>query len=68
MGFQMLKGVVESDKTFFKKSLKGRKTLGRKPKKRGRKDKKRGISNLNFVQDKLELNRPSLEGEYHESE
>ncbi len=45
----MLKGVVESDKTFFKKSLKGRKTLGRKPKKRGMKDKKRGISNLKIA-------------------
>lgn len=49
MGFQMLKGIVESDETFFKESLKGRRTLDRKPKKRGGRDKKRGVSNLKIA-------------------
>ncbi|MCU9614805.1 IS1595 family transposase [Caldibacillus lycopersici] len=49
MGFQILKGIVESDETFFKESLKGRRTLDRKPKKRGGRDKKRGISNLKIA-------------------
>ncbi|MGD7008482.1 IS1595 family transposase [Metabacillus sp. 84] len=49
MGFQMLKGIVESDETFFRESLKGRKTLDREPKKRGERDKKRGISNLKIA-------------------
>ncbi|SEB17771.1 Transposase [Bacillus nitratireducens] len=45
MGFQMLKGIIESDETFFKGSLKGRSSLDRKP---GR-DEKRGISNLKIA-------------------
>ncbi len=49
MGYQLLKGIVESDETFFEKSLKGRRTLDRKPKKRGGRDKKRGISNLKIA-------------------
>jgi len=49
MGFQMLKGIVESYETFFKESLKGRRTLDRKPKKRGGRDKKRAISNLKIA-------------------
>ncbi len=49
MGFQILKGIVESDETFFRESLKGRKTLDREPKKRGERDKKRGISNLKIA-------------------
>ena len=39
MGYQMLKGIIESDETFFKESLKGRRKLDRKPKKRGGRDK-----------------------------
>ncbi|SCC38711.1 Uncharacterized protein BW664_03155 [Bacillus mycoides] len=49
MGFQMLNGIIESDETFFKESLKGRRGLDRKPKKRGGRDKKRGISNLKIA-------------------
>ena len=40
MGFQTLKGIVESDETFFKESLKGRRALDRKPKKTRRKRQK----------------------------
>ena len=49
MGYPMLKGIIESDETFFKESLKGRRTLDRKPKKRGGRDKLRGISNLRIA-------------------
>ncbi|GKU84252.1 MULTISPECIES: IS1595 family transposase [Bacteria] len=49
IGYQMLKGIIESDETFFKESLKGRRTLDREPKKRGGRDKKRGISNLKIA-------------------
>lgn len=49
MGFQMLNGIIESDETFFKESLKGRRGLDRKSKKRGGRDKKRGISNLKIA-------------------
>lgn len=49
LGFQTLKGIVESDETFFKESLKGRKVVHRKPKERGGRDKKRGISNLKIA-------------------
>lgn len=49
MGFQMLNGIIESDETFFKESLKGRRGLDRKPKKRGGRDKKRGVSNLKIA-------------------
>nr|EJQ74331.1 hypothetical protein IGC_04882 [Bacillus cereus HuA4-10] len=49
MGFQMLKGIVESGETFIKESLKGRRALDRKPKKRGGRNKKRGISNLKIA-------------------
>ena len=49
LGFQGLKGIVESDETFFKESFKGRKVEGRDPKKRGGRDPKRGISNLKIA-------------------
>ena len=49
LGFQGLKGIVESDETFFKESFKGREVEGRKPKKRGGRDPKRGISNLKIT-------------------
>lgn len=50
MGYQMLKGIIESDETFFKETLKGRRALDRKPKKRrGGRDKKRGISSLKIA-------------------
>ncbi|MBD3107103.1 IS1595 family transposase [Bacillus sp. AGMB 02131] len=56
LGFNQLQGIVESDETFFRESLKGRKFTHRKAKKRGEKDKKRGISNLKiavvFAQDR----------------
>lgn len=44
-GFNQLKGIVKSDETFFRESMKGREITHRKPKKRGEKDEKRGISN-----------------------
>ena len=37
-GFNQLSGIIESDETFFRESLKGRKFTHRKPKKRGEKD------------------------------
>jgi transposase-like protein len=43
-GFNQLEGIVESDETFFRESLKGCEITHRKPKKRATKDKKRGIS------------------------
>ena len=49
LGFQTLKGIVESDETFFKESFKGREVLDRKSKKRGGRDSKRGISNLKIA-------------------
>ncbi|MBD3110437.1 IS1595 family transposase [Bacillus sp. AGMB 02131] len=49
LGFNTLKGIIESDETFFKESLKGRNVIDRKPKKRGGRDKKRGISNLKIA-------------------
>lgn len=49
LGFNQLQGIVESDETFFRESLKGREVTKRKPKKRGEKDKKRGISNSKIV-------------------
>lgn len=42
----MLKGIVESDETFFKESPKGRRSSERKPKKRGGIDKKEGLATL----------------------
>ncbi len=55
-GFNQLTGIVESDETFFRESMKGREITHRKPKKRGEKDKKRGISNQKiavvFAQDR----------------
>ena len=49
-GFNQLQGIVESDKTFFRESLKGQRQINhRKPKKRGEKDGKRGISNLKIA-------------------
>lgn len=47
--FNQLSGIVESDETFFRESLKGRQFTHRKPKKRGEKDEKRGISNLKIA-------------------
>ncbi|WP_249310368.1 hypothetical protein [Bacillus sp. FJAT-49736] len=41
LGFQGLKGIVESDETFFKESFIGRKVEGRDP--------KRGISSLKIA-------------------
>lgn len=49
LGFQTLKGIIESDETFFKESFKGREVVDRKPKKRGDRDEKRGISNLKIA-------------------
>lgn len=48
-GFNLLDGMVESDETLFRESLKGRKITHRKAKKRGEKDAKRGISNLKIA-------------------
>jgi hypothetical protein len=45
LGFNQLTGIVESDETFFRESMKGREISHRKPKIRGEKDEKRGISN-----------------------
>lgn len=46
IGFEQLKGIIESDETFFLESQKGKKkVLGRDPRKRGGKANKRGISN-----------------------
>ncbi|MET3207629.1 UNVERIFIED_CONTAM: hypothetical protein ABIC26_000565 [Paenibacillus sp. PvR008] len=44
-----MQGIVESDKTFFRESMKGAEITHRKAKKRGEKDKKRGISNLKIA-------------------
>ena len=49
LGFNHLQGIVESDETFFRESMKGREITHRKAKKRGEKDKKRGISNLKIA-------------------
>ncbi|MDF2902989.1 MAG: Insertion element protein [Bacillus sp. (in: firmicutes)] len=50
LGFDQLKGIVESDETFFKQSMKGkRKITHRVAKERGGKDQKRGISNLKIA-------------------
>lgn len=46
LGYKRLEGIVESDETFFRESLKDRREIThRKSKKRGEKDSKRGISN-----------------------
>ena len=49
LGFNQLQGIVESDETFFRESMKGQEITHRKAKKRGEKDKKRGISNLKIA-------------------
>lgn len=49
LGFDTLQGIVESDETFFRESMKGRKVTHRKPRKRGARDPKRGISNLKIA-------------------
>ncbi len=49
LGFSQLQGIVESDETFFRESLKGSEVTDRKPKKRGEKDKKRGILTLKLL-------------------
>lgn len=48
-GFNQLSGIVESDETFFRESLKRRQFTHRKPKKSGEKDEKRRISNLKIA-------------------
>ncbi|WP_342506635.1 IS1595 family transposase [Sporosarcina sp. FSL K6-2383] len=48
-GFNQLQGIVESDETFFRESMKGKEITHRKAKKRGEKDEKRGISNLKIA-------------------
>lgn len=49
LGFNQLQGIVESDETFFRESMKGREITHRKAKKGGEKDEKRGISNLKIA-------------------
>lgn len=49
LGFETLRGIIESDETFFKESLKVREVVDRKAKKRGGRDKERGISNLKIA-------------------
>ena len=49
LGFNQLQGIVESDETFFRESMKGSEITHRKPKNRGEKDEKRGISNLKIA-------------------
>ena len=50
LGFNQLQGIVESDETFFRESLKGKREIThRKPKKRGEKDEERSISNLKIA-------------------
>ncbi|MBA9024728.1 hypothetical protein HNP81_000010 [Peribacillus huizhouensis] len=49
LGFNQLQGIVESEETFFRESMKGREVTHRKAKKRGEKGEKRGISNLKIV-------------------
>ena len=44
-----MQGIVESDETFFRESMKGSEITHRKPKNRGEKDEKRGISNLKIA-------------------
>ncbi|AMQ07046.1 IS1595 family transposase [Sporosarcina psychrophila] len=48
-GFNQLQGIVESDETFFRESMKGNEIPHRKAKKLGEKDEKRGISNLKIA-------------------
>ena len=48
-GFKQLQGIVESDETFFRESMKGREITHREAKKRGEKDEKRGISKLKIA-------------------
>lgn len=49
LGFNQLQGIVESDETFFRESMKDKEITHRKAKKRGEKDEKRRISNLKIV-------------------
>ena len=49
LGFNQLQGIVESDETFFRESMKGREITHRKAKKCGEKDEKRGISNFKIA-------------------
>ena len=49
LGFNQLQGIVESDETFFRESLKGREITHRKAKKRGEKDKKEGFLTLKLL-------------------
>ncbi len=49
LGFNQLQGIVESEETFFRESMKGREVTHRKAKKRGEKGEKRGISNLKIA-------------------
>lgn len=49
LGFNQLIGILESNETFFRESMKGKEITHRKAKKRGEKDDKRGISNLKIA-------------------
>lgn len=49
LGFNQLKGIVESDETYFRESLKGRQVSHRKDKKRETKDKKEGFPILKLL-------------------
>lgn len=50
LGFEQLQGIVESDETFFKESMKGKREIThRDAKERGGIDQKRGISNLKIA-------------------
>ncbi|GGG15554.1 transposase [Paenibacillus albidus] len=49
LDFNQLQGIVESDETFFRESMKGRKVTHRNAKKRATKDEKRGISDLKIA-------------------
>ncbi|UTI42238.1 IS1595 family transposase [Niallia sp. RD1] len=49
LDFNQLQGIIESDETFFRESLKGREVTHREPKKRKTPDEKRGISDLKIA-------------------
>ncbi|MRX72205.1 IS1595 family transposase [Bacillus lacus] len=49
LDFAQLQGIIESDETFFRESMKGKEVTHRKPKKRKTPDEKRGISDLKIA-------------------
>lgn len=49
LGFNQLQGIVESDETFFRESMKGREITHRKSKKRGEKDEKEEFPTLKLL-------------------